>query len=130
MNDNLPSDRKFGLFFSAVFLVLAAYLYWYHHSDHYIWTGGLAVVFFAVAMIAPKCLRLLNKAWAMIGRGLGMIVSPVVLGVIFYLLISPIAIVLRLSGRDELGLKAQRQHSHWKIRENRKIPPESFKQQF
>jgi hypothetical protein len=63
------------------------------------------------------------------GLLLGMIISPIVLGLIFFCLFTPIAILMRISGRDELRLKLNRKVSHW-IRRGEEIKSESFKWQF
>ncbi|NQY99023.1 MAG: hypothetical protein HRT82_17865, partial [Henriciella sp.] len=65
-----------------------------------------------------------------LGYLIGRIVSPIVLGVIFFILMTPIGVVQRLFGRDELRLKPQNTNSHWKVREPAGPEPASFKQQF
>jgi hypothetical protein len=74
-------------------------------------------------------LRPLNKGWMMLGLILGMIVSPIVLGVLFFLLLTPVSFVIRLWGRDELKLKRQRSESFWRTREQ-DLSTDAFKRQF
>jgi hypothetical protein len=125
----LPSNRKFGFFFTFVFSIAAA-------SFYYAANIGWAYVFFAAAsilllitLIKADALLPLNKLWMRFGLLIGMIVSPIVLGIIFFILFTPTALFMRLSGRDELRLKFTQKASHW-ISRNESINPESFKDQF
>ena len=125
----LPSNRKFGFFFTFVFAATAAYFY---YSANVNWAyvfiaAGLA--FLLVTLIKSDALLPLNKLWMRFGLLLGMMVSPIVLGVIFFGLFTPIAILMRLSGRDELRLKFTQKESHW-IARDETIKSKSFKHQF
>lgn len=125
----LPSNRKFGFFFTFIFALAAGYLF---HLVHMAWACvffASALMFLGVTLIKSDALLPLNKLWMRFGVVLGMIVSPIVLGVIFFGLFTPIAILMRLSGRDELMLKFTRKTSHW-IKRNEPIKSESFKNQF
>ncbi len=125
----LPSNRKFGFFFTFVSVVVAAYFY---HLDNVTWTYVFivaALAFLLVTLIMSYALLPLNKLWMRLGLLLGMIVSPIVLGVIFFGIFTPIAILMRLSGRDELRLKYVQKVSHW-ISRGEPIKSESFKHQF
>jgi len=125
----LPSNRKFGFFFTFVFVMVAAY---FHYSANVSWAYvfiAMAMIFLLVTLIKSDALLPLNKLWMRFGLLLGMIVSPIVLGVIFFGLFTPIAILMRLSGRDELRLKFAQKASHWISREE-PIKSESFKHQF
>ena len=125
----LPSNRKFGFFFTFVFALAATYFY---YSANVTWTYvffAAAVVFLLLTLIKSDALLPLNKLWMRFGLLLGMIVSPIVLGVIFFGLFTPIAIFMRISGRDELRLKFAQKASHW-ISRDEPIKSESFKQQF
>ena len=90
----------------------------------------LAVAFFAFALFMPIVLRPFNKAWYKLGLLMGRVVSPIVLGILFFILISPIAIVMRLAGRDTLKLRKQDVQSHWIDRAPPGPSSESFKDQF
>ena len=125
----LPSNRKFGVFFTIVFAVAAAYSY--YSADvtlAYVFITA-ASIFLLVTLIKSDALIPLNKLWMRFGLLLGMIVSPIVLGVIFFGLFTPYALVMRLTGRDELRLKLDEKTSHWIIRYD-PITSESFKHQF
>ena len=125
----LPSNRKFVFFFTFVFVVVAAYFY---YSDNVTWTYvfiAAAMIFLLVTLIKSAALLPLNKLWMRFGFLLGLIVSPIVLGIIFFGMFTPIAMLMRLSGRDELRLKFSHKVSHWKTR-SEPIKSESFKHQF
>jgi len=87
------------------------------------------LIFLLVTLLKSDVLLPLNKLWMRLGILLGMIVSPIVLGIIFFGLITPIAMLMRLSGRDELHLKFTQKTSHWISREE-PVKSESFKYQF
>lgn len=126
----LPSNRRFGLFFSAVFALAAGY-FWYRDNALLLTVfGGLLGATFLTTLIMPGLLLPFNKLWMGIGYVIGRIVSPIVLGVIFFILMTPMAVIQRLFGRDELRLKPRDQASHWKIREPAGPEPQSFTQQF
>ena len=125
----LPSNRKFGFFFTFVFVMVAAY---FHYSANVGWAYvfiAMAMIFLLVTLINSDALLPLNKLWMRFGLLLGMIVSPIVLGVIFFGLFTPIAMLMRLSGRDELRLKYAQKASHW-ISRGEPIKSESFKHEF
>ena len=120
---------KFGFFFTFVFAIVAAYFYSAANVGlaHVFVTA--ASIFLLITLIKSDALLPLNKLWMRFGLLLGMIVSPIVLGVIFFGLFTPIAMLMRLSGRDELRLKFTQKASHWISREEQ-IKSESFKHQF
>tara|TARA_B110000977_G_scaffold169125_1_gene218849 strand:+ start:848 stop:1246 length:399 start_codon:yes stop_codon:yes gene_type:complete len=125
----LPSNRKFGFFFTFVFAVTAVYFFYAANITLVYAFVASASTFLFVTLIKSDALLPLNKLWMQFGLLLGMIVSPIVLGIIFFGLFTPIATLMRLSGRDELQLRFSRKPSHW-ISRNEPIKSESFKQQF
>jgi hypothetical protein len=124
----LPSNRKFGFFFSFVFTLAATYFYMASITWGYVFVV-LALIFLLTTLIKSEALLPLNKLWMSFGILLGMIVSPIVLGVVFFGVFTPIAILMRLSGRDELRLKTTVKTSYW-ISRAEPIESESFKYQF
>lgn len=125
----LPSNKKFGLFFTFLFLLATAYFY---YKLYIVWAYvfvSAASIFLLITLIKSDALLPLNKLWMRFGLLLGMIISPIVLGFIFFGLFTPIAILMRLCGRDEMRLKFLQKTSHW-IARGETIKPESFKNQF
>ena len=125
----LPSNKKFGFFFTFVFAILAFYFLF---IDSILWAQALAilaVLFLLITVIIPQVLLPLNKLWMRLGLLLGMIVSPIILGIIFFGLVTPYGVVMRMFGRDELRLKFTNKSSHW-ISRSESIKSDSFKNQF
>ena len=128
----IPSNRKFGFFFAAVFVAVGIYFYLAQGEG----APVVAYLFFALAtafilttLIAASALLPLNKLWMRFGFLLGMIVSPIVLGFIFFGLFTPISLLMRLFGRDELRLKLNNRKSHWKKRDEER-ETDAFNHQF
>lgn len=127
----LPSERTFGFVFTGIFLIVAGYLWLYDGKPVAIQAFlVLAAAFLAFTLFMPIALRPLNKAWYKLGLLMGRVVSPIVLGILFFILITPIAIVMRLAGRDPLKLRKQDVQSHWIDRAPPGPAPTSFKDQF
>jgi hypothetical protein len=97
----LPPDRAFGLTFAGVFTVIAAVVAWKQHENWWVYLG-IAAVFGVLAVTVPRVLHPLNVVWMGLGALLHRIVSPLVLGTMFFLMITPIAILMRTRGRDVL----------------------------
>ena len=128
---SLPSNRNFGLLFAGVFALLSAYAAYQNAEAFKVYGWFVAsVVVGLVAIAAPAFLTPLNKAWMKLGDLMGKVVSPLVLGVIFYVLISPVALVTRLFGRDELRLKRTHSNTCWIDRAPPGPAGDSFKNQF
>ena len=125
----LPSNHKFGFFFSIIFLLASLYSYYIDSEIMVYVLGTLCGTFLVITIINAKILLPLNKLWMKFGVLLGMIISPIIMGVIFFGIFTPIAIIMRLAGRDELHLRLKKQKTHWI---NRKTLNEvdSFKNQF
>jgi len=126
----LPSNKKFGYFFSIIFLLIAVYFYIKEINNLSNIFSFLGIIFFLISLIKSEILLPLNKLWMNIGYLLGNFVNPIVLGVIFFLMFVPIAISMRIFRRDELSLKFKDKISYWKKRENSNFEIDSFKQQF
>ena len=125
----LPSNKKFGFFFVAVFLGLGLYFYLNSQLIFVYLFGFTSCKFLIITLIKDSLLLPLNKSWMRFGILLGKIVNPIVLGIIFFALFTPIAIVMRFFGRDELRLKLKEQDTHWVYRET-DVALDLFKQQF
>lgn len=124
----LPSNRKLGLFFSAFSFILSIYFYNNPLLTFILITVGF--LFFTVAFIKPDLLLPLNKLWMRFGLLIGRIISPIVLGVIYFGLFMPISFIMRLIGRDELRLRANNDGTYWISKENSSIKSAAFKNQF
>ena len=125
----LPSNRKFGFFLSTIFLLASLYSHYIDSEIMIYILGAFCGIFLIITIINAKILLPLNKLWMKFGILLGMIVSPIIMGIIYFGIFTPIAIIMRLAGRDELRLRLKKQKTHWI---NRKIlnKVDSFKNQF
>jgi len=91
--------------------------------------GTCSLVFFLVTLFKAEILKPLNKLWMKIGILLGIIVSPIVLGVIFFGLITPYGLIMRIMGRDEMKLKRSKKETYWILRPTNTIQT-NFKNQY
>ena len=124
------SDRSFGLTFAAVALILAGIWLW-RGSDWWIYALAASAAFAIVALAAPKVLAPFNKAWLKFGLLLHHIVNPLVMGLLFFAVITPMAVIARTMGKDFLRLRFDRQaKSYWIPREPPGPAPESMRHQF
>jgi predicted membrane metal-binding protein len=126
----IGSERSFGFVFAAVFVLVALWPL-LDSAPPRRWAIAVAAVFALCAWLAPKVLAPLNRLWFRFGELLHRIVSPIALGVIFFGVVTPYAVVMRLFGRDELLLrKSSARPSYWVRREPPGPPPDSFRNQF
>ena len=127
---DLPSNKIFGFFFTALFLVIGTYLL----SENVSWASVLffvlATLFLIVTLKNAESLLPLNKLWVKFGLLLGMIVNPIILAIIFFGLFTPISFLMKIFGRDELSMKLSMRTSHWKERNMNSLQADAFKKQF
>ena len=97
----LPSNRSFGTLFVALFGLVGTY-FWWRGSAIYLWPCGLSALTLLVTLAKPAWLTPANRAWMKLAELLNRIVSPIVLGVIFFGIFTPTAWVIRLLGRDAM----------------------------
>lgn len=126
---NLPSNQKFGLFFSTIFFILSIYFYLNNKVSAMYLVVILAIVLLSITFIKAEILLPLNKLWMKFGLLLGKIISPIVLGTIFFTIFMPIGILFRLIGRDQLSLKLNKKFSYW-VKKETTSRNEPFKNQF
>ena len=126
-----PSLKSFGLTFAVVFAVIGLSPVVLHHFGPRYWALAVAAAFLAVTFIAPGLLKPLNQLWFRFGMVLHKIINPLVLGLMFIVVISPIALVLRLLGKRLIPLKPDAGvASYWIKREPPGPAPESLRNQF
>ncbi|MBV9723582.1 MAG: hypothetical protein JO299_00255, partial [Gammaproteobacteria bacterium] len=101
------SDRNFGLVIAAAFLLISLGSLRHGHTPRW-WALALASAFALVALSKPALLARLNRLWMKLGIVLGKVVSPIALGILFYGVLTPLAAVIRLTGKDPLRLKLDR----------------------
>lgn len=124
------SERTFGLVFAGLFVIIGCRPLLSGATPHW-WALGVAAVFAIAAFAAPGALKLLNWLWHRFGLLLHKVMSPLIMGAIFFLAVTPVALIMRMFGKDVLGLRRRRDTtSYWIARETTGSAPESMKQQF
>lgn len=124
------SDRTFGLVFAAFFAALALVPMLLHRAPR-IWALPIGAAFLLLAIVRPVLLAPLNKLWARLGLLLNRITNPVIMVILFYVAVTPIAFLMRMAGKDQLSLKWDPEaRSYWVPRTPPGPPPESMTDQF
>lgn len=125
----LPSNFKFGIFLFVIFFSAFIFFYFNNNSFWFYLFGVFGLAIFFITFLKSDILLPLNKLWFKFGLLLGIVVSPIVMGLIFFGVFSPIAIFFRLVKRDELSLKFTEKPTYW-IKRKTSNQLESFNQQF
>ena len=115
----IGSNRSFGIVFFVVFLLIGLYPL-LKGGDLKIISILIAIIFLILGVINSKLLTPLNKFWFKFGLLLGQVISPIVMGVIFFLVVTPIGYLMRLLGKDVLRLKKTNDNSYWIKKSNLK----------
>ena len=122
----ISSNRSFGIIFFVVFFLIALYPL-IHNEEIRIWSLIISLIFLILGLINSRILTPLNKLWFKFGILLGKIVSPIIMGIIFFLVVTPIGFIMRILGKDVLNLKFNANKSYW-IEKNG--PKSKMKNQF
>ena len=120
------NNKSFGILFFIVFFLIAIWPILSNETIR-IWALIISVVFLILGIINSKILTPLKKGWIKLGEILGRIVAPIVMGFIFFIIITPIGIFMRLIGKDLLNTKFNKNKSYW-IKRAKNV--ETMKRQF
>jgi hypothetical protein len=120
------SNRNFGILFFIVFLIYALWPL-LNNSQLKLWSLITAIIFLLLGFFIPKLLNPLNITWIKFGELLGRIISPVVMAIIFFAIVTPTGLLMRLMGKDLLKLKSSKNSSYW-IKRKKNVG--SMKRQF
>ena len=123
----LGSNRSFGIVFFIVFVIIATYPL-LNQGEVRIWSLIISFLFLFLGLLNSKILTPLNKLWFRFGLFLGKIISPIIMGVIFFLVVTPIGLLMRFFGKDVLNLKLNKKKSSYWIEKN--DPKSKMKNQF
>ena len=129
-NVNIPSNKSFGVFLSVIFLIFSLLSYFNDLSSYYLLFFFRSLIILFITIIFPKVLGPFNFIWMKFGIYLGKIMNPIILSFIYFFIISPLAIILNLLGRDELRLKPKKVANYWVIRKEKNIDKNFFEDQF
>ena len=108
----ISSNRSFGIVFFIVFLLIALYPL-INQGEFRLWSLIISFIFFILGILNSKILTPLNKLWFKFGIFLGKIVSPIIMGIIFFFVVTPIGVLMRIFGKDILNLKYDNNKSYW-----------------
>ena len=108
----IGSNRSFGIVFFIVFLLISIYPL-INNENIRIWSLVISLIFLVLGILNSNILSPLNKLWFKFGIFLGKIISPIIMGIIFFLVVTPIGLIMRLIGKDVLNLKYSDNKSYW-----------------
>ncbi len=111
-NIKLPSNRNFGIVFFIVFLIIALWPV-LKQNEIRIWSLIISFIFFVLGLINSRLLTPLNKLWFKFGILLGNIISPIIMGIVFFLVVTPTGLIMRFFRKDILKLKKNSSDSYW-----------------
>ena len=116
-NIKLPSNRNFGIVFFIVFLIIALWPI-LKQNEIRIWSLIISFIFFVLGLINSKLLTPLNKLWFKFGILLGNIIAPIIMGIVFFLVVTPTGLIMRFLRKDILRLKKNSNDSYWINKDN------------
>ena len=112
--DNIKqgSNRSFGIVFFTVFLLIALYPL-INEENLRLWSLVISLIFLVLGLINSQILTPLNKLWFKFGILLGKMVSPIIMGIIFFFVVTPIGFIMKAIGKDLINLKYNNNKSYW-----------------
>ena len=108
----ISTNKSFGLVFFVVFFLISVYPLLYGQNLRF-WSIIIAIIFLVLGLLNSKILTPLNKVWFKFGFFLGTIVSPIVMSIIFFFVVTPISFIMKILGKDILNLKWNNANSYW-----------------
>ena len=116
-NIKLPTNRNFGIVFSIVFLLIALWPL-LKQNDVRIWSLIISIIFLILGLLNSSILLPLNKLWFKFGILLGSIVAPIVMGIVYFLVVTPTGLIMRMFRKDLLNLKKNNKNTYWIDKDN------------
>ena len=113
----IGSNKSFGIVFFTVFLIIAIWPLLNGYEIRY-WSLIISIVFLFLGILNSKILTPLNKIWFKIGILLGNVISPIVMSIIFFLVVTPTSFIMKILGKDLLNLKKNTKNSYWIKKQN------------
>jgi hypothetical protein len=111
-NKSISSNKSFGVVFFVVFLIIALYPL-LENENVRVWSIIASVIFLILGLLNSTILSPLNKVWFKFGIALGNFVSPIVMGLVFFIVVTPISIIMRVLKKDLLNLKKDNKKTYW-----------------
>ncbi len=126
MSKKISSNRSFGILFFIVFFLISIWPL-LNGENIRIWSLVISLIFLSLGLFNSKILFPLNKAWVKLGEILGKIIAPIVMAMIFFVILTPLSLIIKLFGKDLLKTKFIKTNSYWLKREKNVT---SMKKQF
>ena len=108
----IGSNKSFGIVFFIVFFLISLYPLT-NQENIRVWSLIISLIFLILGLLNSKILNPLNKLWFKFGMILGRIVSPIIMSIIFFLVVTPIALIMKLLKKDLLNLKFNKTNTYW-----------------
>ena len=108
----ISSNKSFGIVFFVVFLLISFYPLLNNENIRF-WSLFISIIFLILGILNSSLLSPFNKLWFKFGMLLGKIISPIIMGIIFFLVVTPTGLIIRLLGKDVLSLKYNDNKSYW-----------------
>mgnify|MGYP001470984781 CR=1 FL=1 len=114
--NKISSNRSFGILFCIVFAIIAVWPI-FNDGSLRIWPIPISLIFLTLGLLNSKLLNPLNLAWIKFGELLGKIIAPIIMAIIYFIIVTPIGLFMRLIGKDLLNIKFTKDNSYWIKRE-------------
>ena len=111
------SEKSFGLLFSFVFLLISVWPLLSENGAIRFWAIFISFIFLVLAFLKPEFLKPLNVAWIKLGELLGRIIAPTVMALIYFFILTPLSLIIRIFGKDLLKIKFSKDNSYWTKRD-------------
>ena len=108
----IGSNKSFGIIFFIVFLIIA---FWplLNNAEIRVWSIFVSLIFLLASLIKPKILSPLNYFWLKLGKFIGILISPIVMAIIFFFVVTPVGFIMKILGKDLLNTKLKNKSSYW-----------------
>ena len=130
LKPSLSENTRFGILFSIIFAIVSLYFLYLNEYLFFISFLFISILILILGIYKPNLLSFFSNSWLLIGKIMGYLISPLILGIMFFFIITPISIFFKIIKRDELKIKNTKALSNWLPRQNKKIEKDSFKDQF
>tara|TARA_B100000767_G_scaffold221131_1_gene209560 strand:- start:75 stop:455 length:381 start_codon:yes stop_codon:yes gene_type:complete len=112
MKTKISSNKSFGIVFFFIFLIISIWPL-LNGNEIRIWSLIISIVFLTLCLVYSKILTPLNKLWFKFGILLGSFISPIIMGLVFFIVVTPTALIMKMFGKDLLNLKKNNEKSYW-----------------
>ena len=112
LKDKIPTNKNFGIVFFSLFLIIS---FWplLDNGNIRIWSIIIAIIFLILGLLNSSILTPLNKSWMKFGILLGNVMSPIFMGIVFFAVVTPTSIIMKILGKDLLRLKKDNKKTYW-----------------